>query len=100
MDEKKTHKYDALIAQARDLYPEDGEENCLVLCTDGTHCGCHAVGDAGDDSRLQQALVAVMHKYKPLADVLIAAAGTVLTERVTQSAQQKEALKKAYKHKS
>ena len=90
MDEK-THKYDALIAQARELYPDDGEENCLVLCTDGTHCGCHAVGDAGEDSRLQQALVAVM---------LIAAAGTVLAERVESTARQKEALKKAYKHKS
>ena len=99
MDEN-THKYDALIAQARELYPEDGEENCLVLCTDGTHCACHAVGDAGDDSKLALALVTVMHKYKPLADVLIAAAGTVLAERVESTARQKEALKKAYKHKS
>lgn len=98
--EKKTHKYDALIAQARELYPDDGDESCLVLCTDGTHCACHAVGDAGDDSRLQQALVTVMHKCKQLADVLIAAAGTVLAERVESTARQKEALKKAYKHKS
>lgn len=98
--EDNTHKYDALIAQARELYPEDGEENCLVLCTDGTHCGCHAVGDTGDDSKLQQALVTVMHKCKQLADVLIAAAGTVLAERVESTARQKEALKKAYKHKS
>ena len=99
MDEK-THKYDALIAQARELYPEDGEENCLVLCTDGTHCGCHAVGDAGEDSKLALALATVMRSHKPLADVLIAAAGTVLAERVESTARQKEALKKAYKHKS
>ena len=98
--EKETHKYDALIAQARELYPDDGEENCLVLCTDGTHCGCHAVGDAGDDSRLKQALEAVMRSHKRLADVLIAAAGTVLAERVESTARQKEAFKKAYKHKS
>lgn len=97
--DKETHKYDALIAQAREIYPDDGEENCLVLCTDGTHCGCHAVG-AGEDSRLQQALVAVMRNHKQLADVLIAAAGTVLAERVESTARQKEALKKAYKHKS
>ena len=100
MMDKETHKYDALIEQARELYPDDGDENCLVLCTDGTHCGCHAVGDAGDDGRLQQALVTVMHKCKQLADVLIAAAGTVLAERVESTARQKEALKKAYKHKS
>lgn len=98
--DKEKHKYDALIEQARELYPDDGDENCLVLCTDGTHCGCHAVGDAGEDSRLQQALVAVMRSHKPLADVLIAAAGTVLAERVESTARQKEALKKAYKHKS
>lgn len=98
--DKETHKYDALIAQARELYPEDGDENCLVLCTDGTHCGCHAVGDVGEDSKLALALVAVMRSHKQLADVLIAAAGTVLAERVESTARQKEALKKAYKHKS
>ena len=99
MDEK-THKYDALIEQARELYPDDGDENCLVLCTDGTHCACHAVGGVGDDSKLALALATVMRRHKQLADVLIAAAGTVLAERVESTARQKEALKKAYKHKS
>lgn len=101
MDEKKTHKYDGLMAMARELYPEDGEENCLVLCTDGDHCGCHAVGDAdAERGRLAQALATVLRRNDALADVVIAAAGTVVAERVERTARQKEALRKAYKHKN
>ena len=89
-------KYDALIKMAQELYPPQDEclDNCLLIATDGDMMGVAV--HVGDEQKYQRALITTMHRSKEFADIVIGAAGTVLSERLVASAKDKDAKKAAY----
>ena len=89
-------KYDALIKMAQEIYPPQDEclDNCLLIATDGDMMGI--IAKMGDEEHYRQALVTAMHRSRKLGDIIIAAAGTVLSERLVASAKDKDAKKAAY----
>ena len=83
MSENKEHKYDALVALARQTYTEqEAQDACLLVCTDGDYLGVHAT--EGAEGKLGAALLTVLRRSPELADIVIQAAGAVLNERVAQ----------------
>ena len=88
----KEHKYDKLLEHANELR-EETKCNVLVLVDEGDDVGAFAAGNPSD---LRGMLRSLMEEQKPIADVVVEAAGGYIAARVADTAASKQALKKAY----